>query len=81
MGLAKKESMPYPQKPPLSQAINSHAGMLRKKGPELNNAANEVKRRRKSLTVLHTQHRAPPINTTISTEGKGWGHEIKGVLL
>ena len=52
-------------------------------GPESNNAAYEVKRKKgeKNFIISHTQHRPPPILTPISIIGKKWGHEKeKGAL-
>ena len=37
------------------------------------------KKEKKSLTISHTQHITPPIPTPISTRGKEWGYEKKGV--
>ena len=34
-------------------------------------------RRKKSLTISHTQHRTTPISTTILTKEKEWGFEKK----
>ena len=35
-------------------------------------------RRRKTITISHTQQRTTPISTPISTKEKEWGHEKKG---
>ena len=34
-------------------------------------------RRKKSITISHTQQRTTPISTPISTKEKEWGHEKK----
>ena len=65
-----------------SQTSESHAGRVSpREGLEPNNVAYVVKRkkREKNLTVLHAQHRTPPITIPISTKGKEWEHEKKEV--
>ena len=46
-------------------------------GPKALNEIMLPTRRKKSLTISHTQHRTPPISIPISTKEKKWGREKK----
>ena len=73
VGLA--EDVAYPLKPPSSQATRSHP--VKAKSYE-QKALNEIMlpmKRKKSITISHTQHGTTPIPTPISTKVKEWGRE------
>ena len=69
--------MPYacrvglaPTKPPSSQATRSHPGKAKSYKPNALNQTMLPMRRKKSITISHTQHRTTPIPTPISTKDK-----------
>ena len=68
-----------PTNPPSSQATRSHPGKAKSYEPKALNETMLPMRRKKSLTISHTQHRAPPIPTTISTKKKECGREKEKV--
>ena len=66
----------YPLNPPF-QATRSHPGKAKNCEPKALNETMLSMRRKKSLTISHTQHRTPPIPIPISTKEKEWGRVIK----
>ena len=63
MGLAK--NVAYPLSPSYSQATRLHPGKARSYESKVLNETVLPMRRKKSLTISHTQHRTPPITTPI----------------
>ena len=73
VGLAK--DVAYPLKPPSSQGTRSHPGKAKSYETML------PMRRKKHITISHTQWRTAPISIPISTKEKDWVHEklkVKG---
>ena len=60
----------YPLKPPSSQATRSHPGKAKRFEPKALNETMLPIRRKKSITISHTQHGTTPIPTPISTKVK-----------
>ena len=75
VGLAK--DVAYPLKPPSSQATRSHQGKAKTYEPKALNETMLPMKRKKSITISHTQHRTTPIPTHISTKDKEWGRKKK----
>ena len=71
-GAPKIKALPYRMKPPSTKATKSHTGRAEAMAQRVLNET-----MLKNLTILHTQHRAPPILIPISTIGKEWDHERK----
>ena len=69
------KNVAYPLNPLSSQETSSHLGKARSYEPKALNETMLPIRRKKSLTISHTQHRTPPIPTPISTKEKEWGRE------
>ena len=61
-------------KPPWSQARRSHPGKAKRYEPKALNETMLSLRRKKSITISHTQQ----ISTLISTKEKEWRHEKRG---
>ena len=64
--------------PPSSQATRSHPGKAKRYEPKALNETILPMKRKKNITISHTQQRTTPISTPISTKEKEWGHEKKG---
>ena len=75
MGVVKVNTLPYRLKPPSTKAAKSRAGKEEALNKTMLHTRKKEKNEKKNLTVSHTQHRAPPTLTNISTIGKKWGHE------
>ena len=71
------KNIAYPLKPPFSEATRLHPGKARSYEPKVLNETVLPMRRKKSLTISHTQQRKTPIPTLISIKEKEWGHEKK----
>ena len=67
----------YPLKPPSSQATRLHPGKAKNYKPKALNETILSMRRKKRITISHTQQRTTPISTPISNKEKEWGHEKK----
>ena len=67
----------HPLKPPSSQATRSHPGKAKSYEPKTLNETMLPMRRKKSITISHTQHRTTPIPAPILTKEKEWGCEKK----
>ena len=65
----------HPLNPPFSQAIRSHQGKAKSYEPKALNETMLPMKRKKSITILHTQHETTPIPTPISTREKKWRRE------
>ena len=70
VGLTKDAA--YPLNPPL---LKQH-GHIQKKQKAMNETILPMKRK-KSITISHTQHRTTPIPTPLSNKEKECGHEKK----
>ena len=70
VGLAK--NVAYPIKLPSSQTTRSHPGKTKSYESKAPNETMLPLRRKKSITILHTQHMTTPIPTLISTKEKEW---------
>ena len=68
VGLA--EDVAYPLKPPSSQATRLHPGKAKNYEPKALSQTMLPKKRKKRITISHTQHRTAPISTPISTKEK-----------
>ena len=68
VGLAK--DVVYPLIPLSSQATRSHPGKAKSYEPKTLNVTMLPMRRKKSITISHTQQRTTPISTPISTKEK-----------
>ena len=69
------EGVAYPLKPPSSQTTRSHSGKVKSYELKALNETMLFVRRKKSITIWHTQHSTTPIPTPISTKVKEWGTE------
>ena len=65
----------HPLKPPSSQATRSHSEKAKNYEPNALNETMLPMKRKKTITISHTQHGATPISTPISTKVKEWGRE------
>ena len=68
VGLA--EDIAYPLKTPSSQATRSHPGKAKNYEPKALNETMLPMKRKKNITISHTQHGTTPIPTPISTKEK-----------
>ena len=66
VGLAK--DVAYPLKPPSSQATRSHQGKAKTYEPKALNETMLPMKRKKIITISHTQHGTTPIPTLTSTK-------------
>ena len=76
LGLA--EDVAYPLNPLSSQATWSRPGKAKSYEPKALNETMLPMKRKKSITISHTQLRTTPIPTPISTKEKEWGREKQG---
>ena len=67
----------HPLKPPSSQTTRSHPGKAKSYKLKALNETMLPMRRKKIITISHTQQRTMPVSTPISTKEKEWGHEKK----
>ena len=77
MGCGTCKGCSVPTKTPLSQAIRSH-GKARSYEPKALNERMLPMRKKKNLTISHTQHRTLPIPTPISLKRKNGNVRKKG---
>ena len=66
------EDVAYPLKPPSSQEIRSHPGKASIYEPKTLNETMLPMKRKKSITISHTQQMTTPISTPILTKEKEW---------
>ena len=64
------ENVVYPLNPPFFQASRSHPGKAKNYEPKSLNETMLPMKRKKSITISHTQHGTTPIPTPISTKEK-----------
>ena len=74
-GVGLAEDAAYPINPPSSQATRSHPGKAKSYEPKALNETMLSMKRKKSITISHTQYRTTPIPTPISTKKKKIGRE------
>ena len=64
------EDVAYPLNPPSSQETRSHPGKAKSYEPKALNETMLPMKRKKSITISHTQYGTTPIPTLISTKVK-----------
>ena len=79
MEYGTRKDVAYSLKPPLSQATRSYSGKARLYEPKTLNETMLPSRRKKNLTISHTQHRTPSVSTPILTKEKEWELEKKEI--